>query len=125
MQPLLDSSEVRSGSFTDRSVLLSSGIYALLASSCCLGPLAITTLDLTGITATTIAALTPIRPVFVVLALAALTFATRSLPRPLIAWRPRLSPLTPPQRRCQQQFAAATIFVLVALSLPLLLSMRH
>ena len=117
--------EARSVSSTDRSVLLSSGIYALLASTCCLGPLAVSTFALTGFTATTIAALAPIRPVFVVLALAALIVAARSLPRPLIAWRRRQSRLTPPQRIYQQQFAFAIVFVLVALSLPLLLSMRH
>lgn len=58
-----------------KGALATGGIAALLASTCCLGPLILVTLGFSGAWISNLSALEPYRPVFLGLALAALFFA--------------------------------------------------
>lgn len=62
--------------------LLTGGLAALLASTCCLGPLVLITLGFSGAWIGNLTALEPLRPLFLALALAALFLAWRRLTRP-------------------------------------------
>lgn len=72
--------------------LLASGIAALLASTCCLGPLVLITLGVSGAWIGNLTALEPYRPIFVSVALVALFFAWRRI------WRP--APVCAPGNIC-------------------------
>lgn len=69
---------------TDKSAgqknsLLVGGIAALLASTCCLGPLLLVTLGFSGAWIGNLTALEPYRPVFIAVALVALVLAHRRI----------------------------------------------
>ncbi|MER1969183.1 MULTISPECIES: mercuric ion transporter MerT [unclassified Castellaniella] len=64
--------------------LLAGGIAAVLASTCCLGPLVLITLGFSGAWIGNLAVLEPYRPVFVSVALVALFFAWRRIWRPVL-----------------------------------------
>lgn len=72
--------------------LLAGGIAALLASTCCLGPLVLITLGFSGAWIGNLTVLEPYRPVFVSVALVALFFAWRRI------WRP--APVCAPGNLC-------------------------
>ncbi|MFW7342342.1 mercuric ion transporter MerT [Pollutimonas sp. H1-120] len=69
---------------TARGALLAGGVSALLASTCCLGPLVLITLGFSGAWIVNLTALEPYRPVLMGVALVALFFAWRRI------WRPAL-----------------------------------
>jgi len=71
------SSEPRSGSVS----LLAAGLAALLASACCLGPLVLVLLGVSGAWIGNLTALEPYRPIFIVVALVAMLFAWRHIYR--------------------------------------------
>jgi len=56
-------------------ILAVSGLSGLLASACCIGPLALASIGLGGLAGGMVAVFEPLRPVFVVIAFAALGFA--------------------------------------------------
>jgi len=56
-------------------MLAVSGISGLLASACCIGPLALASIGLGSLAGGMVAVFEPLRPVFVVIAFAALGFA--------------------------------------------------
>jgi len=64
-----DANGVKSGT------LAAAGIFGVLASACCIGPLVLVSIGLSGAAGGLVAAFTPLRPVFIVIALAALAFA--------------------------------------------------
>lgn len=68
--------------------VLTGGLAALLASTCCLGPLFLITLGFSGAWITNLTVLEPLRPLFLALALAALTLAWRRLTRPPAVCQP-------------------------------------
>jgi mercuric ion transport protein len=65
-----------------RSALAVGGLAAILASTCCLGPLVLITLGFSGAWIGNLAALEPYRPIFIGAALVALFFAWRRIFRP-------------------------------------------
>jgi len=65
-----------------RGALIAGGIAAVVASACCLGPLVLITLCISGAWIGNLAALEPFRPWFIGAALVAMTFAWRQIYRP-------------------------------------------
>ena len=76
--------EQRSG----RSALLAGGLAAILASTCCLGPLLLVALGISGAWIGNLTRLEPYRPIFLGVALIALLFAGRRIFRPADACKP-------------------------------------
>lgn len=68
--------------------LLAGGIAALLASVCCLGPLVLLLLGISGAWIGNLAALEPYRPIFIAVALIAIYLAHRRIFRPAEACLP-------------------------------------
>ncbi len=71
-----------------RSALAASGLAAILASTCCLGPLVLVALGFSGAWIGNLTALEPYRPIFIGAALVALFFAWRGIFRPAHACKP-------------------------------------
>ena len=71
-----------------RGALFAGGVAAILASTCCLGPLVLITLGFSGAWIANLTALEPYRPVFIAAALVALYFAWRRIWRPAAACQP-------------------------------------
>lgn len=73
---------------TGRATLLAGGIAAVLASTCCLGPLVLVAIGFSGAWIGNLTLLEPYRPIFIAVALAALVFAYRRIYRPAQACKP-------------------------------------
>lgn len=71
-----------------RGALAAGGLAAILASSCCLGPLVLVTLGVSGAWIGNLTALEPYRPWFIGAALVALFLAWRRIFRPAQACAP-------------------------------------
>ena len=65
-----------------RGSLMTGGLAALLASTCCLGPLVLITLGVSGAWISNLTALEPYRPAFILAAVIALFHAWRRIRRP-------------------------------------------
>ena len=68
-----------------RTALMTGGLAAILASTCCLGPLVLVALGFSGAWIGNLTALEPYRPIFIGAALVALFFAGRRVFRPAAA----------------------------------------
>jgi len=68
---------------TGQGALVAGGLAAILASSCCLGPLLLVALGFSGAWIGNLTALEPYRPIFISLALVALFFAWRRIFSPV------------------------------------------
>jgi mercuric ion transport protein len=68
--------------------LLAGGLAALFASACCLGPLVLILVGISGAWISHLTALEPYQPLFMGVSLAALFFAARSIWRPTAACEP-------------------------------------
>lgn len=68
--------------------LLAGGLAALLASTCCIGPLVLITLGVSGAWIGNLTALEPLRPLFIGAAVIALFFAYRRIFRAVEACAP-------------------------------------
>lgn len=73
---------------TGRGALFSGGLAAILASTCCLGPLVLITLGFSGAWIGNLTLLEPYRPIFIGAALVALVFAWRRIFRPAQICKP-------------------------------------
>lgn len=71
-----------------RGALAASGLAAILASTCCLGPLVLVALGFSGAWIGNLTVLEPYRPLFIGAALVALFFAWRRIFRPAAACKP-------------------------------------
>lgn len=71
-----------STSKSGRAPLAAGGVAAILASACCLGPLVLITLGISGAWISNLVALEPYRPLFIGIALVAMFFAWRRIFRP-------------------------------------------
>src|SRR5207245_9107375 len=80
----VENSRERTGS----GALFFGGLAAILASTCCLGPLVLVTLGISGPWIGNLTRLEPYRPFFIVIALVALFFAWRSIYRPAQPCKP-------------------------------------
>ncbi len=105
-------SELKNG----RGVLAAGGLAAVLASTCCLGPLVLVTLGFSGAWIGNLTALEPYRPIFIGVALVALFFAWRRIFRPVEACKPgELCAI--PQVRTSYKVIFWIVVALVALAL--------
>lgn len=66
-----------------RGALMTGGVAAVLASACCLGPLVLISVGLSGAWIANLTALEPYRPAFIAVALVALALAFRRVYRPV------------------------------------------
>lgn len=94
---------------------------AVLASSCCLGPLVLLALGFSGAWIGNLAALEPYRPFFVGLALLALGLAGRRLWQPAAACAPgEICALPQVSHAYRIVFVVVAVLVLAAMALPYL-----
>ena len=104
---------------TGSGALLVGGLAAILASTCCLGPLVLVALGLSGAWIGNLTLLEPYRPLFIAGSLVALFFAGRGLFRPAHACEPGEACAVPRTRRVYKiLFWMVSALVLVALVYP-------
>lgn len=95
------------------------GVTAMLASACCLGPLILVSIGLSGAWIGQLARLEPFRPYFLIASVAALIFAARRIFRPAQECRPGEICAIPSVRRIYKAlFWIVVVLVLVALAFP-------
>ena len=111
----VESSRERTGS----GALFVGGLAAVLASTCCLGPLLLVAVGLSGAWIGNLTRLEPYRPVFIATALVALIFAGRRIFRPAQACGPGKICAVPQTRRIYKiLFVTVSVLVLIALMFP-------
>jgi mercuric ion transport protein len=102
-----------------RGALVAGGLAAILASSCCLGPLVLITLGFSGAWIGNLTALEPYRPIFIGAALVALFFAWRRIFSPARACAPDDVCAVPQVRRTYKAlFWIVAALVVIALVFP-------
>lgn len=102
-----------------RGALFAGGLAALLASTCCLGPLVLVALGFSGVWIGNLTALEPYRPLFIGAALVAMFFAWRRIYRPAQDCKPGEVCAVPRVRRAYRLiFWVVGALVLVALGFP-------
>ena len=109
-----------------RGALAAGGLAAILASTCCLGPLVLITLGFSGAWIGNLTALEPYRPIFIGVALVALFFAWRRIFRPARACGPDDACAVPQVRTAYKViFWIVTALVLIALVFPYLMPLFY
>jgi mercuric ion transport protein len=109
-----------------RGALVTGGIAALLASTCCLGPLVLVALGVSGVWIVNLTALEPYRPLFLGAALVAMYFAWRRIFRPAQDCQPGEVCAVPQVRRAYRiVFWIVAAVVLVALAFPYVLPLFY
>ena len=104
---------------TGLRALAAGGIAALLASTCCLGPLVLITLGFSGAWISNLTVLEPFQPIFIGAALLALFFAWRRIWRPAGNCAPgEVCALPPVKRAYQLLFVGVCALMLLALTFP-------
>ena len=99
--------------------LLAGGLTAILASTCCLGPLVLVTLGISGAWIGDLTVLEPYRPLFIAAALASLFFAWRRIWRPATACAPGEVCAVPRVKHAYKLlFGVVVVLVLIALGFP-------
>lgn len=102
------------------------GLAAILASTCCLGPLVLVTLGFSGAWIANLTVLEPYRPIFIGAALVALFFAYRRIFHPAQACKPGTVCAVPEVRTAYKViFWVVVVLVLVALAFPYLLPLFY
>lgn len=105
-----------------RTALVAGGIAALLASVCCLGPLALVFLGISGAWIGNLSAMEPYRPFFLGAAMVAMVFAYRRIFRPAEDCKPgEVCALPKVRRGYQAMFWFVAVLVLIALAFPYVL----
>ncbi len=109
----------RSSGRTGSGALLAGGLAAILASTCCLGPLVLVTLGLSGAWIGNLTKLEPYRLYFASGAIVALLFAGRRIFRPVQACEPGEVCALPQTRRVYKiLFWIVSLLVFIALIYP-------
>lgn len=104
---------------TGRGALYAGGLAAILASTCCLGPLVLLMLGFSGAWIGNLTALEPYRPYFVAAAVVALFFAYRQIFRPAVVCKPGEVCAVPQVRTTYKAlFGLVAILILIAVSFP-------
>ncbi|MGC9197862.1 MAG: mercuric ion transporter MerT [Acidobacteriaceae bacterium] len=112
-------SEHHASKRSESGVLALGGLAAILASTCCLGPLLLITLGFSGAWIGNLSRLEPYRPLFITLALVALFFAWRRIYRPAERCLPgEVCALPQAKRLYKILFWVVAGLVLIALSFP-------
>jgi mercuric ion transport protein len=105
-----------------KSALAAGGVAAILASTCCLGPLVLLSLGFSGAWIGNLTKLEPYRPIFIGAASVALFFAYRRVFRPIQACEPGEVCALPQIRMTYKiVFWIVATLVLVALAFPYIL----
>ena len=100
-------------------ILALGGVAAILASTCCLGPLVLIALGFSGAWIGNLSRLEPYRPLFIAVALVALFFAWRRIYRPAEKCLPgEVCALPQTKRLYKALFWAVAVLVLIALTFP-------
>jgi mercuric ion transport protein len=111
----VENSRERTGS----GALFLGGLAAILASTCCLGPLILVALGLSGAWIGNLTRLEPYRPFFIAGALVALFFAGRHIFRPAQTCNPGEVCAVPRTRRIYKiLFVTVCVLVVIALAFP-------
>jgi mercuric ion transport protein len=111
----VENSRERTGS----GALFVGGLAAILASTCCLGPLILVALGLSGAWIGNLTRLEPYRPFFIAGALIALFFAGRHIFRPAQTCNPGEVCAVPRTRRVYKLFfVTVCVLVVIALAFP-------
>jgi mercuric ion transport protein len=111
----IENSRERTGS----GALVVGGLAAILASTCCLGPLVLVMLGLSGAWIGNLTRLEPYRPFFIAGALAALFIAGRRIFRQPQKCNPgEVCAVTRTRRLYKLLFVAVSVLVLIALVFP-------
>ncbi|MGQ4275841.1 mercuric ion transporter MerT [Pseudidiomarina sp. E22-M8] len=106
--------------------LVTGGIAALLASACCIGPLVLITLGVSGAWIGNLTALEPYRPIFIGVALVAMFFAWRRIYRPVEECQPGEVCAVPRVRVAYKViFWVVSVLVLIALLFPYALPLYY
>ena len=117
---------VMSESKSGRGSLFAGGVAAILASACCLGPLVLITLGISGAWIGNLAALEPFRPWFIGVALVAMIFAWRQIYRPVEACQPGEICALPRVRTAYKVvFWIVALLILTALAFPFVLPLFY
>jgi mercuric ion transport protein len=104
-----------------RGALLTGGLAAILASTCCIGPLVLISLGVSGAWISSLTLLEPYRPIFIGAALIALFFAWRRIWRPVAACAPgEVCALPQINRSYKVLFGIVVGLVIIALGFPLI-----
>lgn len=110
---------VMSAAKDGHAALAASGVAALLASVCCLGPLALVLLGVSGAWIGNLTALQPYSPYFATAALVALAFAGRQIFRPAAVCKPGEVCAVPAVRRAYKVlFWIVAALIALALAFP-------
>ena len=105
--------------FAGRGVLLAGGLAAILASTCCLGPLVLITLGFSGAWIANLTVLEPYRPILIGVAVAALFYAWRRIWRPATACAPgEICAVPQVNRTYKLLFGAVMVLVSAAVGFP-------
>ncbi len=109
-----------------RGALAAGGVSAILASTCCLGPLVLVALGFSGAWIGNLTLLEPYRPIFIGAALVALFFAWRGIFRPARACKPGDVCALPRVRTAHKLiFWVVAALVLAALAFPYVLPLFY
>jgi mercuric ion transport protein len=104
---------------TGSAALFVGGLAAILASTCCLGPLVLVAVGLSGAWIGNLTRLEPYRPFFIAGALVALSFAGRRIFRPAQTCNPGEVCAVPRTRRIYKVlFVTVCVLVMIALTFP-------
>ncbi len=104
-----------------RGALLTGGVAALLASACCLGPLILIMLGVSGAWISSLTLLEPYRPLFIGAAVLALFFAYRRIWQPVASCDVGQFCATPRINRVfKALFWVVVMLVFIALGFPLI-----
>ncbi len=109
-----------------RGALFAGGLAAILASTCCLGPLVLVALGFSGAWIGNLTALEPYRPIFIGAAAVAMFFAWRRIFRPAQACTPGEGCAIPQVRSTYKRaFWIVAALVLVALGFPYVMPLLY
>ena len=109
-----------------RGALFAGGLAALLASTCCLGPLVLILLGFSGAWIGNLTLLEPYRPIFLSTALVALFFAWRRIYRPVQTCNPGEVCAIPQVRTTYKLiFWTVVALAIVALGFPYILPLFY
>ena len=101
--------------------LLAGGLAALFASACCLGPLVLILVGISGAWISHLTALEPYQPLFMGVSLAALFFAARSIWRPTAACEPgQVCAIPRVNRTYKLLFGVVVLLLATAMAFPLI-----
>lgn len=115
----IPTNHTRGPAATGRGALLLGGLTALLASTCCLGPLVLLLLGFSGAWIGNLTALEPYRPYFVAAAVVALFVAYRQIFRPAMDCKPGEMCAIPQVRTTYKAiFGLIAMLILIAVSFP-------